>query len=101
MSTDTPREADAKPLVLRVGHAELVISQRYEVASIVNDILVAIWFIAGSIMCFSESLTRLGTWCFLAGSIELLFRPLIRLTRLLHLQRIRGQQGMPPNSQDF
>lgn len=94
----------SKPLVLRVGHDELVIRRRYETASIVNDILIALWFIAGSIMFFSESWTTTGTWCFLIGSVELLIRPFIRLGRQLHVQRVRppGQGAVAgESSQDF
>lgn len=73
--------------VVHFGHDELIIRQRYEVVSIINDILIGIWFIVGSICFFSPSLTRTGTWFFLAGSIELLIRPTIRLIRRVHLER--------------
>ncbi|WP_328856513.1 YrhK family protein [Williamsia herbipolensis] len=75
-------------LTFTIGREELVIRQRWEVVSIVNDILVAIWFIAGSILFFGESTTYAGTWLFLAGSVELLIRPVIRLARRVHLQRL-------------
>ncbi|AGJ52793.1 hypothetical protein F750_0282 [Streptomyces sp. PAMC 26508] len=74
-----------------MGREELVIKRRYEVASIANDALIALWFVTGSIMFFSERWTTAGTWCFLAGSIELLVRPAIRLTRHLHLQRVHSR----------
>lgn len=57
-----------------LGGRELVVHNRYEVLSIVNDILVALWFIIGSILFFQESTTTAGTWLFLIGSIELLVR---------------------------
>jgi hypothetical protein len=86
---------DTKPdLVLTFGHDELVIRRRYEVLSIANDILVALWFIAGSILFFSEDLATAGTWLFLIGSAELLIRPIIRLTRAVHLQRIRRDRAV-------
>ena len=66
------------PITIRLGHDELVIRKRYEVVSILNDILVALWFIVGSFLFFSEATTYAGTWCFVAGSVELLIRPLIR-----------------------
>jgi hypothetical protein len=73
--------------VVHFGHDELIIRQRYEVISIINDILIGVWFIVGSICFFYPHLTRTGTWFFLAGSIELLIRPTIRLARRVHLQR--------------
>ncbi|MGH8869438.1 MAG: YrhK family protein [Actinomycetes bacterium] len=72
---------------MRVGHDELVLRHRYEALSIVNDVLIAGWFATGSILFFQESTTRLGTWMFLIGSIQLGIRPLIRLSRLLHIRR--------------
>lgn len=86
-------------LTLRIGHDELIIRRRYETLSIVNDVLIAVWFIAGSILFFSESTAYAGTWLFLAGSVELLVRPAIRLTRNLHVQGIG--QGQPASNSDF
>jgi hypothetical protein len=73
--------------VVHFGHDELIIRQRYEVLSILNDILVGLWFVIGSFFFFSDALTYAGTWFFVAGSIELLIRPGIRLARRVHLQR--------------
>ncbi|GAB2925288.1 hypothetical protein GCM10027047_22870 [Rhodococcus aerolatus] len=87
------------PITLHIGHDELVIRKRYETLSIVNDILVAVWFIVGSILFFSESTTTLGTWLFLVGSIELLVRPLIRLARNIHVGRTGS--GGPSTTQDY
>lgn len=88
-------------LTLQIGREQLVVvRQRYEIASIVNDILIALWFIAGSIMFFSDSWTRAGTWCFLFGSVELLIRPVIRLGRHVHLNRLTGE-AQTEEDQDF
>lgn len=90
------------PLTLHVGREELVIRQRYEMASVVNDILIALWFLAGSVLFFSPELLRQGTWCFVAGSAELLARPVIRLSRQVHLRRKRGDgRYVQESSQDF
>jgi len=45
-----------------------------------------VWFIIGSVLFFNESTTTAGTWLFLAGSVELLIRPIIRLSRNIHLE---------------
>lgn len=97
---------DPSRLTLHIGAEELDIRQRYEVVSIANDILIAVWFIVGSVLFFSQGLTRSGTWCFLLGSIELLIRPAIRLSRQVHLRRVsRLPPGRSPNahesSQDY
>lgn len=75
---------------LDIGREELVVRQRYEALSIGNDVLIALWFLVGSILFFWETTTTAATWCFLLGSIEFLIRPAIRLARLVHIRRIRG-----------
>jgi hypothetical protein len=96
-------ESSPRNLTLRIGDEEIVIRKRYEAASIANDVLIALWFIVGSIMFFSEEWTTPGTWCFLIGSIELLIRPLIRLFRHVHLQRIGSSRpgAAPESPQDY
>ena len=74
-------------VVIHFGRDEIIIRQRYEFVSILNDILIGLWFVVGSIFFFFDTLTFAGTWCFVAGSTELLIRPAIRLTRQIHLQR--------------
>lgn len=89
------------PIDLRIGPEELVIRQRYEVLSIANDILIAVWFIIGSIMFFSSAYTELGTWLFLLGSVELLIRPVIRLSRRVHLRRVHDRPHTGTTGQEF
>lgn len=80
-----------KDIEFRIGHEEVVLRRRYEVLSIVNDLLIGLWFVVGSILFFSEATTMAGTWMFLIGSIELLIRPLIRLARRVHIGRVGGR----------
>lgn len=87
--------SDNALLTLHFGRDELVIRQRYEVLSIVNDILIGVWFVIGSVFFFYESLAYAGTWLFLIGSVEMLIRPVIRLARRLHLQRLNGNASTP------
>ena len=85
----------ASSLTIRIGPQELVIRRRYEAASIVNDVLIGLWFLIGSVFFFFDSLTRAGTVRFVIGSVEMLIRPVVRLARHLHLQRLhRGSAGV-------
>lgn len=86
-------------LDLHIGHEELQLRQRYTVLSIANDLLSGLWFVIGSILFFSPQTTHTGTWLFLIGSIQMLFRPVIRLTRQIHLGRIGSV--VPETAQDF
>lgn len=67
--TNPPGPSASGAVVLHFGNKELFIRQRYEVISIVNDILIAVWFPI--------------------GSFELLIRPVIRLIRRTHLARLQ------------
>ncbi|MEU2083812.1 YrhK family protein [Streptomyces albus] len=97
-----PHHPSGRSLTLHIGHEELVVRRRYEAASVVNDALIAAWFLVGSVMFLSPDWTRTGTWFFILGSIELMIRPVIRLSRQLHLTRIRGGvQGTTVSDQDY
>lgn len=97
---DNQEETDTK--VIHFGHHELLIRQRYEVLSIVNDLLLGIWFIIGTIFFFYPALTYAGTWLFLLGSIQMIIRPTIRFTRRLHLQSFHpGSPGTADAGHDF
>ncbi|MGK4219007.1 YrhK family protein [Kocuria marina] len=89
-----------RPVTLHVGHDELVIRGRYETLSIVNDVLIGVIFLVGSFLFLSESTTTVGTWLFVVGSALMLVRPLIRLTRRIHLRRIHPGAD-PATSRDF
>lgn len=86
-------------LALTIGREHLEIDQRYETLSIINDLLIAVWFIVGSILFFYPAYETAALWCFLLGSIELGVRPVLRLSRRIHLTR-RGAFG-PSNARDF
>lgn len=80
------------PLTLRLGDEELVIRRRYEVLSIANDFLIALWFLVGSVLFLYPSLERTAVWMFIIGSFQFLIRPTIRLISHFHLQRVPKSQ---------
>ncbi|MDT0182070.1 YrhK family protein [Microbacterium sp. ARD31] len=96
----SPQSNDGRTLELPVGRDEIVVRHVYEVVSIVNDVMVALWFVVGSILFFSEDTTTAGTWLFLLGSIQLLIRLAIRLTRHVHVRRF-GRDGVHDSAADY
>lgn len=80
------------PLTLTIGHEQLVLRRRYEVASIFNDFVIAVFFFVGSILFLYPSMERAGVWCFIIGSFQIGIRPTIRLAAHIHLQRIPATQ---------
>ncbi|MHA6802811.1 YrhK family protein [Salinifilum ghardaiensis] len=95
-------DSSSTPLAIRLGREELLIRKRYETLSIVNDVLIALWFLIGSVLFFWDSTNTAGTWLFVLGSAELGIRPLIRLRRHVHLKRIHETPHPAAESdQDF
>ncbi|ORM73303.1 hypothetical protein HA48_10050 [Pantoea wallisii] len=76
-----------------VGADHIVIERRYRALGAVNDLLIAVWFLIGSIFFFYDSLMTGGTWLFVAGSLQLLLRPVITLTELIHVNRVQKRTG--------
>ena len=87
MADSNPSATQAHTLTLNLGPEQLVVNRRYEVASMLNDILTGLWFVVGSIFFFYDSMQIPATWLFLIGSIQLLIRPIIRIARDVHLRR--------------
>lgn len=79
-----------------LGREQLIIHQRYETASILNDFMIGAWFLVGSILFLKPDLTTAGVWLFILGSAQLLIRPAIRLARHTHLQRIASSADSGP-----
>lgn len=65
----------------------IIIQRRYEALGALNDLLIAIWFLIGSFFFLNESLTQDGTWLFIVGSAQLIIKPLIKLTSLVHVKK--------------
>ncbi|WP_413282930.1 YrhK family protein [Vibrio sp. MA40-2] len=71
-----------------IGNQHIVIQRRYEALGALNDLLIAIWFLIGSFFFLNESLIESGTWLFIVGSAQLIIKPLIKLTSLIHVGRV-------------
>jgi len=91
--TEKQAEAKNQSITLRLGRDELIIRQRYEFLSIFNDFMIAVWFLAGSILFLFPAQETLAVWMFIIGSFQFLMRPTIRLIRLMHLRRLPNASG--------
>ncbi len=101
MSQDTSKQAEGTedhqdpdagheghPITLTLGNQELVLRQRYELLSIINDIGIFIFFTVGSVAFYWHELFNVGVTLFVIGSVQLGIRPLIRLTRRIQLRSL-------------
>ncbi|GED42836.1 hypothetical protein FBG13_04925 [Cobetia marina] len=87
--SQSPREQEVtSDLTLRLGREELVIHRRYELASIINELVLGLLFTIGSVCFFWDEWMTLGIWLFVIGSLQLTLKPLIRLARRMHLKRL-------------
>ena len=84
-----------------VGRDELVIRNRYETLSIVNDVLIGVLFVVGSVLFLWESTSIVATWFFIAGSVQFLVRPGIRLARRVHLKRFGAGRDRTDHVGDY
>jgi hypothetical protein len=76
------------PITLTLGNQELVLRQRFELLSIINDIGIFLFFTVGSIAFYWHELFNLGVTLFVIGSVQLGIRPLIRLARRIQLRSL-------------
>ncbi|PIE56435.1 MAG: hypothetical protein CSA34_03770 [Desulfobulbus propionicus] len=84
----TSKQKSNQELKLHIGEEQIIIQRRYDALSALNDLLIAIWFLKGSFFFLSDSLVENGTWLFIFGSAQLFVKPVVKLTSLVHLQRI-------------
>ncbi|MBM9615829.1 YrhK family protein [Desulfobulbus rhabdoformis] len=80
-------------LDINLGHRHVVIQRRYEALGACNDLFIAVWFLLGSFFFLNDQLVKGGTWLIIVGSAQLLIKPLIKLTSLVHVGRILRDGG--------
>jgi hypothetical protein len=61
----------------------------YEWLHIINDLLIGLQFLVGSIFFLSSETQTAGVWLFIAGSGQMIVGPIIRTINKLHVRRIR------------
>lgn len=81
-------DEESTDLTLRLAGRELIIHRRYVVLSILNDFLIALWFLMGSVLFLFPALKEAGAGLFVLGSVQFAARPSLRLLRHLHLRRV-------------
>ncbi|WP_433784124.1 YrhK family protein [Actinomycetospora sp. CA-101289] len=84
---------EGESMTLALGNQELVLRQRYELLSVVNDIGIFLAFTIGSVAFFWTELFNVGVTLFVIGSVMLGFRPIMRLSRRIQLRGLT--QGTP------
>lgn len=84
----TNNDPEPQDITVTFGHEQIIIERRYETISILNDLMLGVEFLVGSVFFLYPNMQTAGVWVFIMGSAQLMIRPLIRLARHLHLRRI-------------
>lgn len=80
-----------KELTFTLFKHDIEIDAFYNMLYQINDIILALFFIAGSFLFFKESTSFYGTILFVIGSFQLLIRPLIMISREIHIRSIKNR----------
>ncbi|SFO96244.1 YrhK family protein [Salibacterium halotolerans] len=72
---------------ISLGRYEFFFQKKYTVLNTLNDFLLGLEFLIGSIFFFFEPFKNAGIWLFVIGSLQLIIRPTIRLVHDFHLKK--------------
>lgn len=75
-------------------HHEVVIKQRYQVLSYLNDTLLGILYLTGSILFLSSANRTIAISFFIAGSVLMIARAMINIAKGVHLTRLSKQNQL-------
>ncbi|MBH0229036.1 YrhK family protein [Halobacillus sp. KCTC 3957] len=69
-----------------MGKQGLFVKKGYDTLYTINDVLLGLWFLIGSICFYFETLKMWGVTLFVLGSVQMLIRPTIRLVHHFQLR---------------
>ncbi|WP_088006930.1 YrhK family protein [Indiicoccus explosivorum] len=81
-----------KSLQIDAGNHEIIIEQRYQVLSNLNNLLLGILFLIGSVLFLSKDHQTFAISFFIAGSFLMVVRAVMDIAKNTHLKRLRGQK---------
>ncbi|WP_458120996.1 YrhK family protein [Paenibacillus sp. Z6-24] len=84
------RKPDAYKLAVEFRKRRLVAENRYELISLLNDMITTVCFLVGSYFFFTNQ-TKTGTVMFVIGNANTLFRAILSLVRKFHVEWMTEQ----------
>lgn len=87
------KEADAQNqskneyVDIQMGKHDVFFKKGYNILYTINELLLGIWFLIGSIFFYFEPMKTWGVTLFVLGSVQMLIRPTIRLAHRFHLRK--------------
>lgn len=79
-------------IYISIGKYQMVIRQRYKVLSLLNDVLLGVLYLIGSILFLTDANQVIAISFFVGGSILMILRAILNIMRDLHLKRFRPEQ---------
>lgn len=77
---------------VQVGKHIIFFNKNYRYIFIINELLLGIEFVVGSVFFFYESLKTAGIIIFIVGSAQMFLRPVLKIFHAVSLKKI-GQTG--------
>jgi len=75
-----------------IGSFGVFFNKKYHLVSTVNDLMLGIWFVAGSVFFLFHSTMMAGTILFILGSLQLLARPILKLLHGFFIRKETEQE---------
>ncbi len=76
-----------KDIIVEIGDLELYFQNAYSIVSLINDMLIGVLYLGGSLSNLLNGPELLGKVLYLLGSISLILRPLIQLVQNVYVYR--------------
>ncbi|MBT2687745.1 YrhK family protein [Bacillus sp. ISL-47] len=73
---------------IEIGKYQMIIERRYQVISFLNDLLLGVLYLIGSILFLTDVSQAVSISFFLAGSIMMIIRAGLNIMKDLHVRRI-------------
>lgn len=81
---DTGKDEDIE---LKTGRIRIYFQNRYNLISLINDFLVGIMYISGSLAPMMGFPSQYGTYLYLAGGIFLTMRPVLKIIHNIYIYK--------------
>ncbi|MCT2344634.1 YrhK family protein [Niallia taxi] len=79
-------------LHISFGSLAIILKDKYQLVYTINDILIGLLFLLGTIFNMLLEWKVLGAVMYICGSVLLLIRPAIRICRLLGVRRLNKEK---------
>jgi hypothetical protein len=72
---------------IKIGKYEIFFRKNVGILDTVNNLMIALWFLLGSILFFFESMEIVRICLYIVGSVQLLVRPTIKLIQDISIRK--------------